>query len=109
MNKNCKVVWYLSKKLYLCTAFEKESISLGEVAEWSNAAVLKTVVLQGTGGSNPSLSARRTAYNCPSFVFPSCKSSDSDIQHYSIIFNYVKLCSNCYFFYQILQSLNTTF
>ena len=29
----------------------------GEVAEWSIAAVLKTVVLRGTGGSNPSLSA----------------------------------------------------
>ncbi len=28
----------------------------GELAERSNAAVLKTVVLQGTGGSNPSLS-----------------------------------------------------
>ena len=28
------------------------------MAEWSNAAVLKTVVLQGTGGSNPSLSAK---------------------------------------------------
>jgi hypothetical protein len=28
------------------------------VAERSNAAVLKTVVLQGTGGSNPSLSAK---------------------------------------------------
>ncbi len=27
------------------------------MAEWSNAAVLKTVVLRGTGGSNPSLSA----------------------------------------------------
>ena len=31
--------------------------SSGEVAEWSIAAVLKTVVLRGTGGSNPSLSA----------------------------------------------------
>ena len=31
--------------------------SFGEVAEWSIAAVLKTVVLRGTGGSNPSLSA----------------------------------------------------
>ena len=30
---------------------------VGEMAEWSNAAVLKTVVLKGTGGSNPSLSA----------------------------------------------------
>ncbi len=27
------------------------------MAEWSNAAVLKTVVPRGTGGSNPSLSA----------------------------------------------------
>ena len=32
---------------------------VGEMAEWSIAAVLKTVVLRGTGGSNPSLSARR--------------------------------------------------
>ncbi len=31
----------------------------GEMAEWSNAAVLKTVVPQGTGGSNPSLSANK--------------------------------------------------
>ncbi len=30
----------------------------GEVAEWSIAAVLKTVELHGSGGSNPSLSAR---------------------------------------------------
>ena len=30
---------------------------LGEVAEWSIAAVLKTVVLRGTRGSNPCLSA----------------------------------------------------
>lgn len=30
---------------------------IGEMAEWSNAAVLKTVDLNGSGGSNPSLSA----------------------------------------------------
>ena len=30
----------------------------GEMAEWSIAAVLKTVDLQGSGGSNPSLSAK---------------------------------------------------
>ena len=30
---------------------------IGEVAEWSNAAVLKTVDSKGSGGSNPSLSA----------------------------------------------------
>ena len=29
----------------------------GEMAEWSIAAVLKTVEPQGSGGSNPSLSA----------------------------------------------------
>ena len=32
------------------------------MAEWSIAAVLKTVELQGSGGSNPSLSAIRTEY-----------------------------------------------
>ena len=31
--------------------------ALGEMAEWSIAAVLKTVDLHGSGGSNPSLSA----------------------------------------------------
>ncbi len=31
--------------------------NIGEMAEWSNAAVLKTVDLNGSGGSNPSLSA----------------------------------------------------
>ncbi len=34
---------------------------LGEVAEWSIAAVLKTVDPQGSGGSNPSLSARQVS------------------------------------------------
>ena len=37
--------------------------SLGEVAEWSIAAVLKTVVLRGTRGSNPCLSAEPTGQN----------------------------------------------
>ena len=32
---------------------------LGEMAEWSNVAVSKSVVPQGTGGSNPSLSANK--------------------------------------------------
>ena len=30
---------------------------IGELSEWSIEAVLKTAVLKGTGGSNPSLSA----------------------------------------------------
>jgi hypothetical protein len=32
-------------------------MKVGKVAEWSNALVLKTSVLKGTGGSNPSFSA----------------------------------------------------
>ena len=32
--------------------------SFGEMAEWSIAPVSKTDVLRGTGGSNPSLSAK---------------------------------------------------
>ncbi len=31
----------------------------GKMAEWSIAAVLKTVDLRGSGGSNPSLSAKK--------------------------------------------------
>ena len=37
-----------------------ENRGFGEVAEWSIAAVLKTVVLRGTRGSNPCLSAEHT-------------------------------------------------
>ena len=33
--------------------------NIGELAEWSMAAVLKTVELKGSGGSNPSLSAKK--------------------------------------------------
>ena len=36
----------------------------GEMAEWSNAPVLKTGVLRGTGGSNPSLSATKSCKSC---------------------------------------------
>ncbi len=31
--------------------------TIGEMAEWSNAVVLKTIEPKGSGGSNPSLSA----------------------------------------------------
>ena len=34
----------------------------GKMAEWSIAAVLKTVELRGSGGSNPSLSANQLDY-----------------------------------------------
>ena len=38
--------------------------TIGEMAEWSNAPVLKTGVLRGTGGSNPSLSAKVSVTSC---------------------------------------------
>ena len=37
---------------------------LGEMVEWSITAVLKTAVLRGTGGSNPSLSAINIENQC---------------------------------------------
>lgn len=41
------------------------------MAEWSNAAVLKTVDLHGSGGSNPSLSAKETIlFNRVVFFMP---------------------------------------
>ena len=42
--------------VYLCTRFRASRLQ-GEMVEWSITAVLKTAVLRGTGGSNPSLSA----------------------------------------------------
>ena len=58
----------LEKSTYLCIAFEEKHsvrINTGEMAEWSIAAVLKTVELRGSGGSNPSLSAERLRQKKP--------------------------------------------
>ena len=41
----------------------------GKMAEWSNAAVLKTVDLHGSGGSNPSLSAQSSRDTALLFFF----------------------------------------
>ena len=46
-----KIDFQIAKYFYFCSTF-------GEMAEWSNALVLKTSVQQCTGGSNPSLSAK---------------------------------------------------
>ena len=40
-------------------------VGFGRMAEWSNAAVLKTVDLHGSGGSNPSSSAKAGADLAP--------------------------------------------
>ncbi len=47
------------KKVVPLHRFRKQSFlkKFGKVVEWSITAVLKTAVLRGTGGSNPSLSA----------------------------------------------------
>ena len=42
---------------------------LGEMVEWSITAVLKTAVLRGTGGSNPSLSALRSLLISAGFFY----------------------------------------
>ena len=45
------------KPLYLHSQSGIECNLTGEMAEWSNAAVLKTVDCNRSGGSNPSFSA----------------------------------------------------
>ena len=51
VKKNAQKFGHVKKKQYFCRRFR------GKMAEWSIASVLKTEVLKGTGGSNPSLSA----------------------------------------------------
>ena len=80
--KSKKIALAAKKNRQNAWLYQKHSVSLhplrplysilGEMAEWSNAPVLKTGVLQGTGGSNPSLSA-----------VESCKSKD--LQDFFII------------------------
>ena len=59
-------IWHIAKHcVSLHSQTRKDDHSLhGEMAEWSNAPVLKTGVLQGTGGSNPSLSAKISVTSC---------------------------------------------
>ena len=45
-----------------CPFLDGRMFLLGEVAEWSIAAVLKTVDPKGSGGSNPSLSASNSDF-----------------------------------------------
>ena len=44
----------------------------GRMAEWSNAAVLKTVDLHGSGGSNPSSSAKKIRVAIATLIFIIC-------------------------------------
>jgi hypothetical protein len=49
----------IEKGFYICTRIQgiADETQTGEMAEWSNAAVLKTVEGHTSGGSNPSFSA----------------------------------------------------
>ena len=63
--KNTLKIWYFKKNKVPLQRFKtKSQLSQlqGEMVEWSITTVLKTVVLRGTGGSNPSLSAKIADY-----------------------------------------------
>ena len=58
--KNISKNLHISKKyITFAPLLKPEAVisTFGEMVEWSITTVLKTVVLRGTGGSNPSLSA----------------------------------------------------
>ena len=58
---------HIQKKAVPLHRFRKQSLltkKFGKVVEWSITAVLKTAVLRGTGGSNPSLSAETETESC---------------------------------------------
>ena len=59
----------------LCGVEFRPYFCAGEMAERSNAAVLKTVEVKASGGSNPSLSAKQN--ECPAiagiFVLQPCQ------------------------------------
>ncbi len=50
-------VRHLIYKLCDLLVRDRSLVKIGELAEWSNAAVLKTVEVKASGGSNPSFSA----------------------------------------------------
>ena len=53
-----EIFYRIQKAFYICTRNQGNLLSTqGEMAEWSIAAVLKTVEGNTSGGSNPSFSA----------------------------------------------------
>ena len=59
--------WQIPELIYFCRPNSRKPFLYRGVAEWSNAAVLKTVVPRGTGGSNPSSSAINPVPMCRVF------------------------------------------
>ena len=62
------------------------NFALGEMAERSIAAVLKTVDLRGSGGSNPSLSAGNQGI----------KMKTTENKHISVVFCFYKVQNNAF-------------
>ena len=62
--KNKEKIWNKKNRLIFAASYGKlhKNLIYGGVPEWFNGAVLKTVVLKGTGGSNPSPSALRKSF-----------------------------------------------
>ncbi len=66
-------------------------VDYGEMAEWSIAAVLKTVVLRGTRGSNPCLSAinaenQQIIKQTPNFTPKNVKLGEKTTNSFSVRF-----------------------
>ncbi len=70
----CETIFF---DLHLHPLSKQIATRIGEMAEWSNAVVLKTIVRQRTGGSNPSLSAfARRSISCVGlflYIKPKCE------------------------------------
>ncbi len=58
MIKKITFFFFNTKKRFIFATAKQESIDTGEMAEWSNALVLKTSEGHTSGGSNPSFSAK---------------------------------------------------
>ncbi len=58
--------------------------ALGEMAEWSNAAVLKTVEGHTSGGSNPSFSASKSFTRRVELFLFSVDGKHSFLNHFSL-------------------------
>ena len=109
MIKSKNVCSNQKKALPLQSHLKKECLTfLGKMAEWSIAAVLKTVDLNGSGGSNPSLSATQKEKSvCPSlleqadFFFCVVRMPSADFRVFEVVLPWqcrcprIPLCSIC--------------
>ena len=90
------------KDINFATAFRP--FKQGEMVEWSITTVLKTVVLRGTGGSNPSLSAKKEKFEAGflffcTYFFASCLLNDKVpgiLFHFLLMTNFMGLPDWCF-------------